>query len=162
MDDFLFVTFSNSINNLFKDGNCLRFRDFFHYLNLFLQRALCTILNDHKFQVFVFETFVTLEQIGTIELHHNFRLLLGQSFSNGLDFYTLLTIDVSEVKNFYGHEFIGLLIYSFVDLGKGSLPNLLEETILFDFDVFKVFLELQIISVSEVKRFVPGLNLFLG
>ena len=74
----------------------------------------------------------------------------------------MLTLDVSEVENFNGHKFIGLLIDSFVDLCEGSFPNLFKETILFDFDVFKVFLELQIISVSEVKGFVSVLDLFLG
>ncbi len=73
----------------------------------------------------------------------------------------MLALDVSKVEDFNSHEFIGLFIYGFVDLCEGSFPNLFKETVLFDLDVFEVFLELQIISVSEVKGFVPGLDLFL-
>ena len=141
MNDFLFVALSNTIDDLFKDRNCLILWDFFHCVNLVLQRAFLTKLNDHEFEVSVFEAFITLEKVGAVEPHHDFGLFFCQSFSDCLHSDTLFALNVSEVENLDCNEFFCVLIDGFVYLCKGSLSNLLEETILVDFNILKVFLE---------------------
>lgn len=77
MNDFLFVAFSYTIDDLFQDGNCLSLWNFFHGINFVLERALSTKFNDHEFEVFVFEALVAFEEIGGVELHHDFGLFFG-------------------------------------------------------------------------------------
>ena len=161
MDNSLFVTLSDTIDDLFENRNCLIFRDFLHGIDLILQRPILAKLNDHELEVSILKALIAFEKIGAVELHHDFRFLFGQSSSDSLDSDALLALDISKVENFYGNEFFGVLVNGFVDLCKGPFSDLFEKAILFDFDIFKIFFQSEVIFVGKVEGFVSLLDLFI-
>jgi len=60
MNNLLFMTLSNTVDNLFEDSNGLVFRNFPHRIDFILQRTLVAVFDDHDFQVPILKAFVAL------------------------------------------------------------------------------------------------------
>jgi len=89
------MALTDPIYDLFKDINSLIFRNGSILINFILQRTLITIFNDHYFEVFILKTFITFQNVRTVEFHHNPGFLLSQSLFYTFQIWALLTFDGS-------------------------------------------------------------------
>jgi hypothetical protein len=106
VDDFLLMTFSESSYDLFQDGDCLFFRDFFIFVNLISQSTLITILDDHYFDIFVLEAFITFEDIRTVYPHHESRLLMDQSLFDDFLFFVIFFKNFPNINHLNSHYIV--------------------------------------------------------
>ena len=64
------MTLSDTINYLLKDRNSLIFRYFFASLYFLLKGSLITKLNDHNFEILIFEAFIAFQYVLRVKFHH--------------------------------------------------------------------------------------------
>lgn len=89
------MTLPNTIDDLFDNANGLILRNVALLINLILKGTRVAILKDHNFEISILETFIALENVRTVKFHHDFRLLLSESFFNAFKLWAFLAFNSS-------------------------------------------------------------------
>ena len=122
VNDSLSMTFSDTIYDLFQNVNSLIFRYVAVFVNFILERAWIAILKNHYFKVLILIALITFQNVGTVKFHHDFWFLFDKSLFYFFQFNVSLTLDCSQIKNFYCDLFSLCFIYSPINLCKCALP----------------------------------------
>lgn len=123
MDDFLAMEYSNTIDYLLQDADGFILWNRALLINLILERAWVTELNNHDFEIFVLIAFVAFKNVWMVESHHDLWLLVSKPSTYFSDMVILLYLNGPQIENLNSNLFVVFLINSPVDICKGPFTN---------------------------------------
>lgn len=159
VNDFFAMEYSNTIDNLLKDGDGLIFCNCALIINFFLQRAWVTELKHHNFEILIFEALVALKDVRMVEFHHDFGFFISKSSFDSFEIEVFLGFNGPQIEDFNSNLFVVVFINSAIDFSKGSLTDFLKDGIMLDFDSIECALVLDEVKVAKFKLMMTGFDL---